>query len=163
MLWRQSLSVLTLCKVGQVWKQEKKSLKVWERVWIDAFEGNSSQGHSHIVSTVSGTRERKAVFITRNILCTRCSVCVWGAKALIVLTPQWWVKCLSGLIYFFRSVSALGFSILSWRGIADTFQEQHLVVKHASAAGEWITVTEYIESKYDLWLLSVHESLTVFV
>ncbi len=58
----------------------------------------------------------------------------------------------------------MGFSILSWRGVADTFQEQHLVVKHVSAApgGECITITEKIESKSDTWLLSVHENFPVF-
>lgn len=52
--------------------------------------GNSSQGHSHIVSTVILTTARKAVSMTRSDLCGRCRV--WGAEACSALTLLLMVK-----------------------------------------------------------------------
>lgn len=134
-----------------MWKQEKKSLKTWERVWI--WGKFISRSQPRCIHFDSQNRERKGW----NIYSTWCGV--WGAKAHNALTSGWWLKCLSGFIYFFRSVSTLGFSILSWRGVADTLQEQHLVVKHAGAApgGECISITEYIENIYNPWLFSIDE------
>lgn len=100
MLWRQQLSVLTLCKVRQLYvkvfgnlfkvrDESSESLLaetreevlegLRESFQVTCLEGNSSQGHSHIVSSV---RTEKSCFCYQEHFCVDdvAFLCSWSRK-----------------------------------------------------------------------------------